>query len=84
MTQQDETGPPGGPDGGRDEPGRARRSWYMTTASADELAGLVDDLHHETRVPRYAVLAEIVAVAVEHQEQVRARLAASGAGEETR
>lgn len=56
-------------------PPMARRSWYLPQADADRLAGLVDDLHHLTRRPRYEVLAAVVDVIVGHRPEIEARLA---------
>jgi hypothetical protein len=51
-----------------------RRSWYMPRSSADALAAAVEDLHWQTRRPKHEVLAAIVAAAVEHTDEARARL----------
>lgn len=51
-----------------------RRSWYMSKAVADALAEEVDELHYATRRPKHEVLAALIAVAMEHRDEVRARL----------
>ncbi|MBP5918808.1 hypothetical protein F3K34_44330 [Streptomyces sp. LBUM 1486] len=58
----------------RQRSGMDRRSWYMARASADALAAAVEDLHYETRNPKHVVLSELVAVALEHREEVAERL----------
>lgn len=50
-----------------------RRSWYMSAAAADELAGAVDDLHFELRAPKHAVLSAIV-TGLAHLDEVRGRV----------
>lgn len=55
-----------------------RRSWYMPKASADQLAAAVDELHFSTRQPKHVVLAALVAAAVAHQDEARARLEPEG------
>lgn len=51
-----------------------RRSWYMPRTIADALAEEIDELHHATRRPKWFVLSAIIAVAMEHQDEVRAKL----------
>ncbi len=51
-----------------------RRSWYMPKTAADALAAAVDDLHYATRQPKHAVLAALLAVALEHQDDACQRL----------
>lgn len=53
-----------------------RRSWYMSKAVADALAEEVDELHFATRKPKHTVLAELIAVALEHRAEALARLEA--------
>ena len=55
-----------------------RRSWYMSKTVADALAEEVDELHFATRRPKHEVLAALVTVAIEHRDEVRARLADQG------
>lgn len=55
-----------------------RRSWYMSKAVADALAEEVDELHFATRRPKHEVLAALIAVAMEHGDEVRSRLADQG------
>ena len=57
------------------EPAMVRRSWYLARGTADGLAAVVDDLHHETRKPRHEVLAAIVATALGHLDEARGKLA---------
>lgn len=54
--------------------GMDRRSWYMPRATADALAEVVEDLHFGTRRPKHEVLRALVEVALEHQDEARARL----------
>lgn len=56
-------------------PATVRRSWYMPASSAEALARAIDDLHYATRRPKHEVIAALVAVALEHAEDARARLA---------
>jgi len=51
-----------------------RRSWYLPADVADRLARVVDDIHFTTRRPKHEVLAAAVTIAVEHQEEILARL----------
>lgn len=51
-----------------------RRSWYLPKNAADELARVVDDLHYATRRPKHEVLGAIVAVALEHRDEIDQRL----------
>lgn len=60
-------------------PGMRRRTLYLPAAAADELDAMVADIHHETRRPRHEVLAAALRVAVDRQDEVRARLAAAAA-----
>jgi hypothetical protein len=52
-----------------------RRSWYMPRESADALAAAVEELHHVTRKPKHAVMAALVAVALDHLPDVEQRVA---------
>jgi hypothetical protein len=54
------------------------RSWYLAADVADRLAAVVDDIHHVTRRPKHEVLSAAVAVAVEHQAEILARLTGKG------
>ncbi len=45
---------------------------------ADDLSATVEDLHHETRRHKHTILGAIIAVALSHPDEVRARLAAGG------
>jgi len=58
-----------------------RRSWYMPRTIADALADEIDELHHSTRRPKWYVLSAIIAVAMEHQDEVRAKLGARDANQ---
>lgn len=51
-----------------------RRSWYMPRAVADVLTAEVDELHFTTRRPKWFVLSALVAVALDHRDEVRAKL----------
>ena len=51
-----------------------RRSWYMPREIADVLTAEIDDLHYTTRKPKWAVLSAIIAVAMDHKDEIRARL----------
>lgn len=55
-------------------PAMVRRSWYLPADTADALAGLVDDLHHETRTPRHIIWAAIGDQLTAHRDQLRDRL----------
>lgn len=55
-------------------PGMDRRSWYMPRESADALASAIEELHFSTRQPKHAVLAALVAVALDHIDDVRKRV----------
>jgi hypothetical protein len=56
-------------------PPMAHRSWYMNRVLADRLAATVDDIHFRTRRPKHEVLGAAVAVALEHEADIVARLA---------
>jgi hypothetical protein len=50
-------------------------SWYLPADVADRLAVVVEDLYHDTRQRRkHAVLGAVVSVALEHVDEIRARL----------
>jgi len=51
-----------------------RRSWYMPRESADALAAAVEELHFTTRQPKHAVLAALVAVALDNLEDAQRRI----------
>jgi hypothetical protein len=48
------------------------RSWYMPKASADRLAGLVDDVHFATRLPKNLIMGAVVNVIDRHRAEVEA------------
>lgn len=54
--------------------GMDRRSWYMPRAAADALGEAVTELHYRTRRPKFEVLAALIAVALDHQDEAAARL----------
>jgi hypothetical protein len=54
------------------------RSWYMPKASADRLAGLVDDVHFATRLPKHLIMGAIVTVLDRHREEVQAEATSAG------
>ncbi|MFD9583049.1 hypothetical protein ACFWBZ_36245 [Streptomyces griseus] len=56
------------------QPTMDRRSWYMPKRAADDLARAVAELHYDTRQPKHAVLAELVAAALLHLPEVSANL----------
>ena len=51
-----------------------RRSWYVSAAAADELAGAVNDLHYELRSPKHIALAAIIRTGLAHMDEVRDRV----------
>lgn len=51
-----------------------RRSWYIDRESADRLAAALEDLHFRSRRPKHEVLGAAVAVALEHEADILARL----------
>jgi hypothetical protein len=53
-------------------------SWRLPADVADRLAAVVDDIHFATRRPKQAIHAAVVAVALEHQPEILARLAPGG------
>lgn len=55
-------------------PEMRRRSIYMETGAARRMNAAVDDLHHETRCPKHEVLTALVAVALDHRDEIEARL----------
>jgi hypothetical protein len=54
--------------------GMSHRSWYLAADAAERLAAVVDEIHHVARKPKHEVLSAAVAVAVEHQAEILARL----------
>jgi hypothetical protein len=54
--------------------GMSHRSWYLPADAAEQLAAVVDEIHHVARKPKHEVLSAAVAVAVEHQAEILARL----------
>jgi hypothetical protein len=56
----------------------SRRSWYLPSDIADDLARAVDDLHWRLRIPKHEVLSAAVAFALEHRADIEARLAGPG------
>lgn len=57
------------------------RSWYMPKASADRLAGLVDDVHFATRLPKHLIMGAVVNVLDRHRAEVEAEARAAGGQE---
>jgi hypothetical protein len=51
-----------------------RRSWYITTGTADLFQKAVDDIHHSTRVPKHEVVAALLEAAVGQSERVQRKL----------
>jgi hypothetical protein len=56
------------------QPPMAHRSWYLSADVADRLAAVVNELHFSTRRPKNEVLGAAITVALEHQEDILARL----------
>ena len=56
------------------------RSWYIPKASADRLAGLVDDVHFATRLPKHLVMGAVVNVLDRHRAEVEGEVG-SAAGQ---
>jgi len=54
------------------------RSWYMPKASADRLAGLVDDIHFATRLPKNLIMGALVNVLDRHREEIEAEARRAG------
>lgn len=52
----------------------SRRSVYLRSDVAARLNTAVDDLHYATRQPKHVVLAAIADVALNHRDEVEARL----------
>ena len=52
-------------------PAMTRRSWYVEKSTADNLAGLIDDLHFETRIPKHVIATALFDEAVASEERVR-------------
>jgi hypothetical protein len=48
-----------------------RRSWYMPRESADALAAAVEEMHFTTRRPKHVIVAALVAVALNHLDEVQ-------------
>jgi hypothetical protein len=59
-------------------PQMRHRSWYLAADVAERLAAAVDDIHFRTRRPKHEVLGAALAVALEHQDEIMARLTADG------
>ena len=51
-----------------------RRSWYASADAAEELARVVDDIHHATRVPKHEVVSELFRAAVAAAPRVQKKL----------
>ena len=56
------------------------RSWYIPKASADRLAGLVDDVHFATRLPKHLIMGAVVNVLDRHRAEVEGEVG-SAAGQ---
>jgi hypothetical protein len=54
--------------------GMRRRSVYLAAEVADRLDTAVADIHFATRRPKHEVLAAAVDVALEHRDEIEARL----------
>ncbi|MFD8851849.1 hypothetical protein [Streptomyces sp. NPDC059604] len=55
-------------------PEMTRRSWYTRTEAVDALAAAVDDIHHNTRIPKHEVVAALMEAAVAQAPKVEAKL----------
>ena len=51
-----------------------RRSWYASADAAEELARVVDDIHHATRAPKHEVVSELFRAAVAAAPRVERKL----------
>lgn len=51
-----------------------RRSWYASADAAEELARVVDDIHHATRAPKHQVVTELFLAAVAAAPRVEEKL----------
>lgn len=51
-----------------------RRSWYASADAAEELARVVDDIHHATRAPKHQVVTELFRAAVAAAPRVEKKL----------
>lgn len=51
-----------------------RRSWYANAAVVEELARVVDDIHHATRAPKHEVVSELFRAAVAAAPHVEKKL----------
>lgn len=54
-----------------------RRSWYISADVSERLDAIVGELHFTTRRPRHEVLAAVLGVAVDHPDEILARLTAT-------
>lgn len=54
------------------------RSWCMPKASADRLAGLVDDVHFATQLPKHLIMGAVVNVLDRHRAEIEAEARAAG------
>lgn len=62
-----------------DPPPMRHRSWYLRADVAERLDAAVNEMHFTTRRPKHEVLGAAVAVLLEHQGDILARLTAAGA-----
>ncbi|MGW8529095.1 MULTISPECIES: hypothetical protein [Nocardiopsidaceae] len=51
-----------------------RRSWYASAEAAEELARVVDDIHHATRTPKHEVVSALFRAAVAAAPRVEKQL----------
>ncbi|MFD7509998.1 hypothetical protein ACFV5N_11745 [Streptomyces sp. NPDC059853] len=54
--------------------GKTRRSWYLDADVADRFADLVDDIHHQTRIPRHRVISALLTEVIDHAPTVQRKL----------
>lgn len=80
--QEETQAPPPAPKTPKAEPAPAaaastsmtRRSWYASADAAEELARVVDDIHHATRAPKHEVVSELFRAAVAAAPRVQKKL----------
>lgn len=58
-----------------DQPAYNRRSWLLPTDTAEALAKAIEDLHFETRLPKWQVGGVVVTHGLANLDAVRAALA---------
>jgi hypothetical protein len=69
--------PPQANDDGRPRRGirrGERRTWYVAPEAAERFDAAIDELHWRTRRPKHELIGAALAVAVEHQADIEARV----------